>query len=54
LARKRWQTRPLFDINRVQKALEDTDIKLGSVVSDIMGVQAREMLDGIILGKDAP
>ncbi len=42
------------EINRVQKILEDANIKLGSVVSDIMGVSARDMLDGIISGKDTP
>jgi transposase len=31
------------EINRVQKVLEDANIKLGSVVSDVMGVSSREM-----------
>ena len=34
-------------VNRLQKGLESANIKLGSVVSDIMGVSAREMLDGL-------
>jgi len=35
-------------VNRVQKVLEDANIKLSSVVSDIQGVSARRMLAAII------
>jgi transposase len=42
------------EINRVQKVLEDANIKLGSVVSDIMGVSAREMLAGLVSGRNNP
>jgi transposase len=42
------------EINRVQKVLEDTNLKLGSVVSDVMGVSSREMLMSIIDGLDDP
>ena len=35
-------------VNRVQKVLEDANIKLASVVSDIQGVSARRMLAAII------
>lgn len=38
--------------NRIQKVLEGANIKLGSVVSDIMGVSAREMLQSIAEGND--
>lgn len=38
--------------NRVQKVLEDANIKLSSVVSSMQGVSAREMLAAIIEGKD--
>ena len=38
--------------NRIQKVLEGANIKLGSVVSDIMGVSAREMLQSIDEGND--
>jgi transposase len=38
--------------NRVQKVLEDANIKLSSVVSNIQGVSARQMLEAIIEGKD--
>jgi transposase len=42
------------EINRVQKVLEDTNLKLGSVVSDIMGTSSRDMLTAIIDGNDDP
>ena len=42
------------EINRVQKVLEDANIKLGSVVSDVMGVSSREMLAQLIAGQDDP
>ena len=38
--------------NRIQKVLEGANIKLGSVVSDIMGVSARDMLNAIADGED--
>jgi transposase len=34
--------------------LEDANIKLGSVVSDVMGVSSREMLNQLIAGQDDP
>jgi len=42
------------EINRLQKVLEGANIKLSSVVSDILGVSARAMLEAIIQGKDDP
>ena len=38
-------------VNRVQKVLEDANIKLSSVVSSIQGVSARLMLEAIIEGQ---
>ena len=38
------------ETQRVQKLLEDAGIKLDSVVSDIMGVSARQMLEALIAG----
>ena len=38
--------------NRIQKVLEGANIKLGSVVSNIMGVSARDMLHAIAEGED--
>ncbi|MCM3588955.1 IS110 family transposase [Mesobacillus maritimus] len=40
--------------NRIQKVLEGANIKLGSVVSDVMGVSARDMLNAIAEGEDDP
>ncbi|MBM7662247.1 transposase [Bacillus mesophilus] len=40
--------------NHIQKVLEGANIKLGSVVSDIMGVSARDMLNAIADGEDNP
>jgi transposase len=42
------------EVNRVQKVLEDANIKLASVATDIMGVSGRAMLQAIIVGKDDP
>lgn len=39
---------------RIQKTLEAANIKLGSVVSDIMGVSARRMIDAMINGLRNP
>ena len=41
-------------VNRVQKVLEGANIKLASVVSDVMGVSSRAMLDAIIKGEENP
>ncbi len=38
------------EIQRVQKLLETAGIKLDSVVSDVMGKSAREMLDALVAG----
>jgi transposase len=42
------------EIQRVQKLLEDAGIKLDSVVSDVMGRSARDMLDALIMGERDP
>jgi transposase len=39
--------------NRIQKVLEDANIKLGSVASDVLGVSGRDMLRAIIAGVDS-
>lgn len=41
-------------LNRIQKVLEGANIKLGSVVTDIMGVSANDMLQSIADGEDDP
>lgn len=38
-------------INRIQKTLEDANIKLGSVATDILGKSGRAMLDALVEGK---
>ena len=40
--------------NRIQKVLEDANIKLASVATDILGVSGRAMLDAIIAGETDP
>jgi transposase len=42
------------EVNRVHRVLEDANIKLSSVATDLMGQSARAMLDQIIAGKDDP
>lgn len=42
------------EINRVQKTLEDTNLKLGDVVSDVMGKAARSILYRIAEGETDP
>jgi transposase len=42
------------EVNRVQKVLEDANIKLASVASDVMGVSGRAMLDQIVGGQTDP
>jgi transposase len=41
-------------VNRVEKLLECTNIKLSSVVSDVMGVSARAMLEELAAGSRDP
>jgi transposase len=40
--------------NRLQKVLEDANIKLSSVVSDVLGTSGRDMLHALIEGKTTP
>jgi transposase len=42
------------EVNRLQKTLEGGNIKLGSVASSIMGVSARQMLEGLVAGTATP
>ena len=37
--------------NRIQKVLEDANIKLGSVASDIMGTSGQLMLQALMAGE---
>ncbi|MET0732524.1 MAG: IS110 family transposase [Casimicrobiaceae bacterium] len=40
--------------NRVHKLLEGANIKLGNVVSDVLGVSGRAMLDALVAGETDP
>ncbi|MGH9890771.1 MAG: IS110 family transposase [bacterium] len=42
------------EVNRLQKMLEDANIKLASVATDVLGVSGREMISGLIEGQAAP
>lgn len=42
------------EVNRLQKVLEDSNLKLTSVVSDIMGVSARAILARLVAGETDP
>lgn len=41
-------------VQRIQKVLEDANVKLSSVVTDILGVSGRAMLDAIVQGESNP
>lgn len=53
LTRQRTQTidEQARAVNRIQKVLEDANIKLASVASDIMGVSGRQMLEALLEGQ---
>src|SRR3954470_3839322 len=40
--------------NRVQEVLEDCNIKLASVATDVLGVSGRAMLEALIAGEEDP
>ncbi len=40
--------------NRIQKVLEDANIKLGNVASDVLGVSGRAMLERLVAGEADP
>jgi transposase len=40
--------------NRIQKVLEDANLKLGSVATDVLGVSGRDMLRALIAGEKDP
>ena len=42
------------EVNRIQKVLEDANLKLASVATDVMGVSGRAMLQAIVAGQDDP
>jgi transposase len=42
------------EANRIQKVLEDANIKLAAVASDVLGLSGRAMLAAIVAGEDDP
>src|SRR5437899_10520828 len=52
--RKRLIEERAQEANRVLKVLETANIKLGSVVTKVLGVSARAMLKALIAGEQAP
>jgi transposase len=41
-------------VNRIHKVLQDANIKLSSVATDVMGVSGRKMLAALVAGQDDP
>lgn len=52
--RKQFVRERTSHIQRIQKALEDANIKLDSVVSDVVGVSGRRMIEALIAGETDP
>ena len=42
------------EVNRLQKTLEGANIKLAAVVSNVVGVSARQMLEALVVGETDP
>lgn len=41
-------------VQRIQKVLEDANVKLASVLTDVMGLSGRTILEAIVRGEDDP
>jgi transposase len=52
--RKRLLGTATSERNRVQKVLEDANVKLGSVLSDVFGVSGQLMLEALLEGQATP
>lgn len=52
--RKQFVREKSSHILRIQKTLEDANIKLDSVITDIMGVSGRKMIEALIAGEEDP
>jgi transposase len=52
--RKQFVREKASHILRVQKTLEDANIKLDSVITDIIGVSGRKMIEALIAGETDP
>lgn len=53
-ARKQLTREQTSHVQRLQKTLEEANIKLDSVISDILGVSGRRMLEAMIAGETDP
>src|ERR1035437_4394993 len=52
--RRQWVAQQSRVSNRIHQTLEDANIKLGSVATDILGVSCREMIRALIGGQEDP
>ena len=52
--RKQFVRQRAQHVNRLQKVLEDANIKLGSFISDITGVSGRAIVEALIAGETDP
>src|SRR3984893_16771948 len=52
--RKRMIGNATAEKNRIQKVLEDANVKLGNVLSDVFGVSGQLMLEALLEGKAKP
>ncbi len=52
--RKKLLAAATAEKNRVQKVLEDANVKLGNVLSDVFGVSGQLMLDALLKGQAQP
>ena len=52
--RKQFVRERSSHIQRIQKTLEDANIKLDSVISDVSGVSGRRMIEALIMGQTNP
>src|SRR5260221_252949 len=53
-ARKQLVREQTSHIQRIQKTLEEANIKLDSLISDVMGLSGRRMIEAIIAGEGDP
>ena len=53
-ARKQLSREQTSDIQRIQKTLEEANIKLDSVISDVLGLSGRRMIEAMIAGVSDP
>jgi transposase len=53
-ARKQFVRERSSHIQRIQKTLEDANIKLDSALSDVMGLSGRAMIEALIAGENDP